>query len=53
MSDKNCLTHRLKKDNSNSKEKQQKEEVKNNLYNYNNSSAYFYSFIKSLKTKNV
>jgi hypothetical protein len=46
MSDQNCLTHRLKKNTSSSKEKQIKEEVKNNLYNYNNSSAYFYSLIK-------
>ena len=45
MSDQNCLTHRLKKNTSSSKEKQIKEEVKNNLYNYNNSSAYFYSLI--------
>jgi hypothetical protein len=46
MSDQNCLTHRLKKNTSSSKEKQIKEEVKNNLYNYNNSSVYFYSLIK-------
>jgi len=46
MSDKNCLTHRLKKDTSSSKEKQLKGEVKNNLYNCNNSSAYLYSLIK-------
>ena len=33
MSDKNCLTHLLETDNSNSKDKPTKDEVKNNYYN--------------------
>ena len=36
MSDKNCLTHHLEPDNSNSKDKPTKDEVKNNYIMFSN-----------------
>jgi hypothetical protein len=48
MSDKNCLTHHLEADNSNSKDKPTKDEVKNNYYNV---FKYISSQIKSIKIK--
>jgi hypothetical protein len=48
MSDKNILTHHLEGDNSNSKDKQTKDEVKNNYYNV---FKYISSQIKLIKIK--